>query len=217
MQPLRARPGAPPLPTLVVADGDRGVREALRSILATQYDVATATCRHGLSTLLTRSRVDVVVVDLRLPGGGGPWLSDLRRTHPDVAFVALATRVAVAEARDLLSAGIAELLPKPVDVADVAGAVSSAHLAQRQRSHLVGFLRALGRLVGSDRHVATILDSVEKDSPLRRQAGELVSWTARRMVRVDRSRAVDAARGGGSAPGSDELAVSSASAEGAWR
>ena len=217
MQPPRARPGAPTLSSLVVADGDRGAREALRSILAPQYDVATATCRHGLSTLLTRSRVDVAIVDLRLPGGGGPWLCDLRRTHPDVAFVAIAPRVTLDETRDLLAAGISELLPKPVDVNDVVGAVASAHLAQRQRTHLVGFLRALGRLVGSDRHVATILDAVQQDAPLRRQAGELVSWTARRMIRVDRSREADAARGGGSAPGSDALAVSSAQAEGAWR
>lgn len=193
-------------PTLIVADGDRGAREALRRILEPDHHVETAPCRDGLAEHLGRYRVDAVVLDLHLPGRPrGPWLAELKRAHPDVVWVGIAGDIDFDVARDLLGAGIAELLPKPFDVSDVRAAVTRALLAERQRGHLVGFLRALGRLVGNERPVDQILRAVEHDAPLRRQAGELLAWTSRRMVRVNRSREAVAVRGEGSAPGSEPM------------
>ncbi len=199
----RLRQGAPEAPLVVIADGDRGARESFRHILDAEHRVLTAASRDGLSSLLARERADVVLVDLALPGAEDDgWLGALRRSHPDVAFVATAARIRLATARELVASGIAELIPKPIDVAEVAATLARALLAQRQRSHLVGFLRALGRLVGNERQVGQILGVVEGDGPLRRQVGELVGWTSRRMVRVERSRDVTAVRGEGITPGS---------------
>lgn len=215
----RTQPPAVASYRIVVATGEPHTREALRRILAPRHRVATAPCRDGLHELLGRQRSDAVVLDPRLPGGAaGPWIARLRPTHPEVAWLAIASQVTLTEARDLLAAGVTELLPEPVDATELTAAVGRALRAQLRHAQLVGFLRALGGVVGCDRQVTTLIGAVEHDAPLRRQVGELVSWTSRRMIRVHGSRRADVVRGEGAAPGSNlSRAVPTASLERAWR
>jgi DNA-binding NtrC family response regulator len=205
--------------TLLVADGDRGTRESLRMILGPHHRVETISCADALLERIGRSLADGLVLDLHLPGRpAAALLRDLRREFPELAIVIAASRVTLEETAALVHAGVSELVPKPFDVGELAAAVARSLLAQRQRSHLVCFLRALGRLVGREHRLDDVLGEVERDGPLRRQVQALVSWTSRRMVVERRSRESAADRGDGAAPGSARfMTTPSASYEGARR
>lgn len=187
--------------TVVVADGDVGVRESLRMILSPHHQVFTASCADALFDQLVRGRVDAVVLDLRLPGAQPrDLLRGLRREFPELALVTVASSVSLAEAAEALRCGVCDLLEKPFDVNEVGASVARALGGQRQRVRLAGFLRALGQAVGRERHVSQILREVAECPPLRRRLSDLISRTAASQ------RARD-----------DSMAAPSAGNEGAWR
>ena len=175
--------------TVVVADRDAGVRESLRMILEPHHRVFTASCADALFDLLVRDRVNVVVLDLRLPGGrAGDLLEGLRREFPDVSLVVLAGSVTLEEASVALRAGVSDLVQKPFDVVQIGASVARAVGAQRQRARLVAFLRALGRILGRQGQVQHILREVEQSPRLRHRLSDLVSREARRTTAQRRLR-----------------------------
>jgi len=184
-------PAAVPLgrTTVIVADREAGVRAALRMILAPHHRVHTVSCADALFDALVRHRVNVVVLDLRLPGGPPcDLLEGLRREFPEVALVALGSSVSLEEAAAALRAGVTDLLRKPCDVMEVGAAVARAVGGQRQRARLVGFLRSLGDALGRRRQMQHILREVAASPPLRHRLSDLVSRTARRSAAQRRLR-----------------------------
>ena len=185
--------GAAPIgrTTVVVADRDAGVRESLRMILSPHHRVFTASCADALFDLLVRGRVNVVVLDLRLPGGPPcDLLEGLRREFPEVALVVVAGSATLEEAATALRCGVSDLLRKPFDVMEVGAAVARAIGGQRQRARLVAFLKALGRALGRQRQVEQIVREVEESPPLRRRLSDLVSRAARQAAAHQRLRRV---------------------------
>lgn len=211
---MRARSNGPnPLDasTVVIADGDSGVRESLRMILGPHHCVYTASCAEALFDLLVRDSVNVVVLDLHLPGAPAcDLIRGLRREFPDVALVVVTAQVSLDEATEALRSGVTDLVRKPFDVNEIGAAVARAVGGQRQRARLVGFLRALGQLVGKERHVGAILREVEQSPPLRQRLSDLVSRASRQATRHQHLREVT------TSGGDDRRAAPSATNEGAW-
>jgi len=189
---------------VVVADGDVGTRESLRMILSPHHRVFTASCAEALFDLLVRGRVNAVVLGLRLPGAPScDLLRGLRREFPEVAVVVVASSVTLAEASEALRCGVSDLLEKPFDVMEVGGAVARAIGGQRQRARLTGFLRAIGEVLGPERHVKSILRELEESPPLRHRLSDLVTRTSQQISAPQRRRTAS-------------VAAPSASNEGAW-
>jgi len=175
--------------TVVVADPDAGVRESLRMILAPHHRVFTASCADALFDLLVRGRVNVVVLDLRLPGERAcDLLEGLRREFPEVSLVVIAGSVTLEEASVALRAGVSDLLRKPFDVVQIGASVARAVGAQRQRARLVAFLKALGRILGRRRQVQHVLREVEESPRLRHRLSDLVSRAGRQSAAQQRLR-----------------------------
>jgi len=59
------------LPTVLIVDDELGVRESLRAILGPDYQVLTAGSGEEAIATCRRMPVDVVTLDLRMPGMGG--------------------------------------------------------------------------------------------------------------------------------------------------
>lgn len=190
MEPANPAPAVPiGRTTVVVADRDAGVRESLRMILAPHHRVYTASCADALFDLLVRGRVNVVVLDLRLPGGQAcDLLEGLRREFPEVALVVLTGSVTLEEAGAALRCGASDLLRKPFDVMEVGASVARAVGSQRRRARLVAFLTTLGERLGRERSMQHILREVEESPPLRHRLSDLVSRTARRTAAHRRLR-----------------------------
>ncbi len=72
-------------PRLLIVDDELGVRESLRAILQKDCEVVTATSGDEALEIVAREPVDVVTLDLKMPGMGGIGvLERLKQMDPDV-------------------------------------------------------------------------------------------------------------------------------------
>jgi DNA-binding NtrC family response regulator len=134
---------APP-PRILIADDERGLREALlrffRSIHMSAEGVANG--EDALRKLNDASwSCDLFLCDLGLPDIDGlTLLAESKRRRPHLPVVILTGHVSVTLAVDAMRAGAANFLVKPVDVADLEQAVRAALKApepERTRGTLV--------------------------------------------------------------------------------
>src|SRR3990172_2241153 len=147
--------------TILVVDDERGPRESLRMILSPRFEVVPA--RSGSEALeLLRSRaVDLVTLDLNMPGMRGDEL--MRSIHdefPQIPMVVITGCGSIETAVEGLRNGGSDYLQKPFDVVQVTAAVTRALIRQAARGRLVTFLGELGQLAGREREVREILSEL---------------------------------------------------------
>ncbi|HET8947494.1 MAG TPA: sigma-54 dependent transcriptional regulator [Candidatus Polarisedimenticolia bacterium] len=108
---------APARGRVLVAEDEAYVRDSLDEVLRSRgFDVSLAGGVEEAMTGLAKTPVDVVLADLRMPGGGG--LELVRRAqaaHPGVPVVILTGHGTVSSAVECMKAGAADYLLKPVD------------------------------------------------------------------------------------------------------
>jgi DNA-binding response OmpR family regulator len=105
------------VPRVLVVDDEAGVRESIRMVLRGECEVVGAESVDAALGALERGRVDLVLLDLVMPGRDGfALLEELaKRRKPPPVLVLTATRApeAVERARSL---GAADCMRKPFEV-----------------------------------------------------------------------------------------------------
>lgn len=120
---------------VLVVDDHPVVRDGVRGQLDTQPDLRVVgeagTAEEAMAVLRTMS-VDVVVTDLRMPGGGGlALLRSTRADHPTTAVLVLTTYDTDDDVVPALDAGVAGYLLKGTGREALAAAVRSVHEGRR--------------------------------------------------------------------------------------
>ena len=101
-------------PVILVVDDELGVHESCRALLADRYDLLGA--HDGLAALamLDSHRVDLVLLDLRLPGlNGTNVLAQLNATRPQLKVIILTAVISVRVAVEAMKNGAFYYLTKP--------------------------------------------------------------------------------------------------------
>jgi two-component system response regulator RegA len=112
--------------SILLVDDDDGFRERMaRALRERGHEVRTA---RGVEEALQLARVDspeCVVVDLRMPGGGGLELvSELKALDPATSVMVLTGYGSIATAMDAVRRGAFHYLSKPVDADELLAALS---------------------------------------------------------------------------------------------
>jgi len=150
-----------PLPVVLVIDDEPGVRESLREIFKRDFEVLEAEDGAAALALVRSRRVDVALLDVRLPGERGPVVLPRLLALDDSIAVILMTAVPdVRTAVDTIKAGAYDYIVKPFDVDELLLLVKQA-AQQRVLEREVCYLRAeLDRAHGFDslvgRHPAMV-------------------------------------------------------------
>lgn len=154
--------------TLLIVDDEDGPRESLRMILAPSYRVLQASSGAEALDILRTNDVDLVTVDLNMPGMRGEELMRIVRTEfPRVEVIIITGCGSIESAAEGIRFGICDYLQKPFDVVQVTAAVLRALARHDARARLIGFLDELGEVVGRDRDVHAILGDVQRSQRLR--------------------------------------------------
>jgi putative nucleotidyltransferase with HDIG domain len=165
--------------TVLVVDDERGPRDSLRMILQTAYRVLAVPTGAEALELLRTTPIDVVTLDLAMPGVQGEELMRaIRSDFSDVEVIVITGHGSLASATEGIRCGVSDYLQKPFDVVSVTAAVYRAMARRRGRRRVVRFLADLGDAVGRDTDVSAVVSLVQSDVRLRNHLGELLSRSA---------------------------------------
>ena len=161
--------------TVLVVDDERGPRESLRMLLAPDHQVLLSSSGANALEILRTERVDVVTLDLNMPGiGGEELMRTVREEHPHVEIIVITGCGNLASAQAGIRHGICDYLQKPFDVVQVTAAVNRALTRGSARRGLVRFMEELGDAVGRDRDTRRILLDIQRSQKMRGSLGNLL-------------------------------------------
>jgi DNA-binding NtrC family response regulator len=106
---------------VLVADDEEAQRKVLAGFLKKRgFAVETAANVEQALSIAEARTIDLVLTDLRMPGGGGIALLDgLKRLNPEIPVVVITAFGTVASAVDAMKRGAADYLTKPVDLEEL--------------------------------------------------------------------------------------------------
>jgi DNA-binding NarL/FixJ family response regulator len=112
--------------TVLVCDDDAMIREALRDVLDAQPDVRVVALAGDVEQALALARrytPSVVLLDVRMPGGGAPAAREILVRSPDTRILAFSAHGDPDTVSDMRGAGASEYLLKGVPNQDIIAAV----------------------------------------------------------------------------------------------
>lgn len=162
--------------TILVVDDELGIIESFRMILKEDYRVLTAI--DGLKALevLRNECVNLVILDIMLPGMSGlEVLSEIRKIDKDVAVIMVTAVKAVTTAIEAMKLGASDYIIKPFDVEEIKLVINKT-LRSGELAHEVAYLRAelnknfeFNNIVGQSPVMRQIFDTIIRvakgDSP----------------------------------------------------
>src|ERR1700687_6060358 len=116
-----------PRPVALVIDDEQGVRESFQVILDGEFEVLEADeGAKGLEVLRSR-RVDVVLLDVRMPGPPGPtFLPQILALDDRLAVIIVTAVKDVRTAVEAIKGGAYDYVTKPFDVDEILALVRQA-------------------------------------------------------------------------------------------
>ena len=120
-------PSSPFVPTVLVIDDEDGPREALRLVLKPHCRVLAATGGEEALDILAREKVDVITLDLRMPGlDGVATLERIREIDPEVAVVIVTGFGSKETVTETIFLGAFSYLNKPFHATDLLDTIRQA-------------------------------------------------------------------------------------------
>jgi len=140
-----------PQPVILVIDDEPVVRESVRELFQREFEVLEAeTGAAGLEVIRSR-RVDVALLDVRLPGERGPAvLPRILAIDDSVAVILMTALPEVRTAVECIKAGAYEYIGKPFDVDEMTALVRQAAQQRRLEREVSALRSELERAHGFD-------------------------------------------------------------------
>jgi DNA-binding NarL/FixJ family response regulator len=115
-------------PRVFIVDDHDFAREGVKVFLGGDFRiVGEADNTQDAIELIREREPDLAVVDVRLPGGGGEVVvTEVRKTHPDIKFLALSASTSRSDVAKLLDAGVDGYMTKATVGVDLPGFVNDA-------------------------------------------------------------------------------------------
>lgn len=159
--------------TILAIDDEVGVRESYRLILGDEHRLLTASdAAEGLQ-MLNEKHVDLILLDLTMPGMSGmEFLKTLRHRGESTPVVVVSGSNTVEMAVNAMKEGATDFMLKPFDVTDLAELVERVLETQRTRRELasfresdrLGFESIIGRSPALMEALATARQAMQVDS-----------------------------------------------------
>ena len=114
-------------PTILVCDDEEGIRESFKLILEDYYNLRFA--NNGLEALelLKSFTPDLMLLDIKMPKTHGmEILRQIKKAKPKLPIIIVTGYQSVEMAREALTHGAADYIPKPFESKQILEAVSSA-------------------------------------------------------------------------------------------
>ncbi len=152
----------PPQTSILIVDDERGPRESLRMILSGDHRVLTAEDGTSALEILRTDWIDLVTVDLNMPGmKGDELIRTVRAELPQIEIIVITGCGSIDSAVEGIRHGVFDYLTKPFDVVQVLASVERAMARRQSRGRMISFLESIGRILGTNRDSQTVLAELE--------------------------------------------------------
>jgi DNA-binding NtrC family response regulator len=129
--------------SILIVDDEVGPRESLRMILKPMYDVHTVGNGQDALNFLSQEKVDLVTLDLNMPGLSGiEVLPEIKKLQPDVDVIIITGYGTPSIAQEAIRCGAGSFITKPFKVADIISIVSKAFERRSQNMRIKHLGRA---------------------------------------------------------------------------
>lgn len=148
----------PPSASVFIVEDHPVVRRGIEALIASAYQLAGSADEVSTAVEMIRERMpDLVVLDVKIPGGGGAAVVDsVRRFDPDVRFLVLSVSTSRQDVVRMFQAGIDGYLVKTADESFVLDAIDqilagSQALSPEVAGYLLDIDRDIPDAAGIDR------------------------------------------------------------------
>lgn len=123
---------------ILVIDDEMGPRESLNVILKPFYNVYTAESGKEAVEILSQNPIDLIMVDLKMPGLAGiEVLEKVKHHNPDIEAIIITGYASTDTAIEGLKLGASDYILKPFDVDDVLTSIRRALQRRNARLKLI--------------------------------------------------------------------------------
>jgi DNA-binding NtrC family response regulator len=154
---------------VLIVDDDEGARESLRIALRDRYETALARNGEEALDLLKRRHVDVILLDILMPGLDGlEVLKAIRHEHKDIETIMISATTSVQKAIDAMKLGAYNYIVKPFDVSELRMIVDQAARSKRLEAEVnylrnqVQVSRSSDRIIGSSAAMLSVIQKIEQ-------------------------------------------------------
>jgi len=113
---FQKRPNA----SILIVDDEQGVRESLRMILKSSYKIYLAQGGEEALTCIQKNKIDLILLDLRMPGLSGlDTLREIRKISADIDVIIVTAYGTIANVQQAITCGVSDFITKPFDVFEV--------------------------------------------------------------------------------------------------
>jgi response regulator RpfG family c-di-GMP phosphodiesterase len=128
-------------PNILIVDDEIGPRESLRMILKPYYNIFTAESGYAAIQMVQQVAVDVVTLDLKMPGISGiETLKEIRGTDQDVMVIIITGYGTLQSAIEAIRYGVFDYIPKPFNVPEIMSIIDKAVQRRKLNQKIKGFL-----------------------------------------------------------------------------
>lgn len=141
---------------VLVVDDDEAVRKTCCKIVESMgFSVFAADSATTAREMLKHQQIDLLLLDLKLPGGGGlPLLEQVKTLHPDTVVIVMTAFATVSSAVEAMRIGAGDYLTKPFSLEELTGVLERAarihevDLQSRQLRERLRTQKGMGGLIG---------------------------------------------------------------------
>ncbi|MGE4490737.1 MAG: response regulator [Kiritimatiellales bacterium] len=106
--------------TLLIVDDDRYLVDSLRVVFSGLYTIHTALSAEEAAEQLNARPVDIMLLDIALPGINGlDFLRQVKHEHPGLPVVMISGTASIRPVMEALDIGAADYVRKPFDIDDL--------------------------------------------------------------------------------------------------
>ncbi|MFH0810561.1 MAG: sigma-54 dependent transcriptional regulator [Pseudomonadota bacterium] len=158
---------------ILVADDELSMREFLEIMLTREgYTVSCAADATSAVALLKREEFDLVMTDIRMPGGGGlEVLRRVKETSPDTVVIMISAYTSTETAVEAMKQGAYDYISKPFNVDEVRLIIRNAlerRVLERENLRLKRELKEsyeFGNIIGASPQIQRVYDVIRRAAP----------------------------------------------------
>jgi DNA-binding NtrC family response regulator len=147
MNPLSTEKTVPKKEAILIVDDEDGPRESLRMILKPCYEVHTASGGGEALNLIQNKDIEVVTLDLNMPGLSGiDTLKEIKKLKPDTEVIVITGYGTLNNAQEAIRFGAGDFISKPFNVADIISIVGKSFERRKYNSKIKELIERIQNL-----------------------------------------------------------------------